>query len=110
MSVLLDLCIEFLGDIADLLIEKFTGKQRRRPPKSSPSKIEQIRKPGIHAYWCGCRVFIFLFFKISCFGFLTASVRFDRRNQSAFPAPCCFHRSASASRRRMICSSPCRVV
>lgn len=110
MSILFDLLADFGGDIADWLIETFTGKQRRRPPKSSPSKIEQIRKPGIHAYWCGCRVFIFLFFKISCFGFLTASVRFDRRNQSAFPAPCCFHCSASASRRWMICSSPCRVV
>lgn len=110
MSVLFDLLADFWGDIADWLIERFTGKQRRRPPKSSPSKIGQIRKPGIHAYWCGCRVFIFLFFKISCFGFLTASVRFDRCNQSAFPAPCCFHRSASASRRWMICSSPCRVV
>lgn len=64
MSILFDLLADFLGDIADWLIERFTGKQRRRPPpKSSPSKIEQIRKPGIHAYWCGCRVFIFLFFQ-----------------------------------------------
>ncbi len=33
MSVLLDLCIEFLGDIADLLIEKFTGKKRKGSQK-----------------------------------------------------------------------------
>lgn len=38
MSVLLDLCIEFLGDIADLLIEKFTGKKRRRPQKEAGPK------------------------------------------------------------------------
>ena len=50
MSVLFDLLADFWGDIADWLIERFTGKQRRRPPKSSPSKIGQIRKPGIHAY------------------------------------------------------------
>ena len=64
MSILFDLLADFWGDIADWLIERVTGKQRRRPQKSSPSKIEQIRKPGIHAYWCGCRVFIFLFFKV----------------------------------------------
>lgn len=63
MSVLFDLLADFWGDIADWLIEKFTGKQRRRPQKSSPSKIEQIRKPGIHAYWCGCRVLFFSFSK-----------------------------------------------
>lgn len=50
MSILFDLLADFWGDIADWLIERFTGKQRRRPQKSSPSKIEQIRKPGIHAY------------------------------------------------------------
>ena len=45
MSVLFDLLADFWGDIADWLIEKFTGKQRRRPQKSSPSKIEQIENP-----------------------------------------------------------------
>ena len=35
MSVLLDLCIEFLGDIADLLIEKFTGKKKKGSQKKA---------------------------------------------------------------------------
>ena len=80
MSILFDLLADFGGDIADWLIERFTGKQRRRPPKSSPSKIEQIRKPGIHAYWCGCRVFIFLFFIFLMFkaAMLTHSADFLR--------------------------------
>ena len=38
MSVLLDLCIEFLGDIADLLIERFTGKKDAAPKKAAPPK------------------------------------------------------------------------
>lgn len=39
MSVLFDLLADFWGDIADWLIEKFTGKQRRRPPqKAAPPK------------------------------------------------------------------------
>ncbi len=33
MSVLFDLLADFLGDAADWLIERFTGKRKRRPQK-----------------------------------------------------------------------------
>lgn len=44
MSILFDLLADFLGDIVDWLIERFTGKKDAAPQKSSPSKIEQIKK------------------------------------------------------------------
>lgn len=33
MSILFDLLADFLGDIVDWLIERFTGKRKRRPQK-----------------------------------------------------------------------------
>ena len=44
MSVLFDLLADFWGDIADWLIEKFTGKQRRRPPKKQPLQNRANKK------------------------------------------------------------------
>ena len=38
MSVLFDLLADFWGYIADWLIERFTGKKRRRPQKEAGSK------------------------------------------------------------------------
>lgn len=38
MSVLFDLLADFWGDIADWLIERFTGKKRRRPQKARTLK------------------------------------------------------------------------
>ena len=42
MSILFDLLADFWGDIADWLIERFTGKERRRPQKIS-KQVEQNR-------------------------------------------------------------------
>jgi hypothetical protein len=38
MSILFDLLADFLGDIADWLIEKFTGKHDAAPKKAAPPK------------------------------------------------------------------------
>ena len=38
MSILFDLLADFLGDIADWLIERFTGKNDAAPKKAAPPK------------------------------------------------------------------------
>ena len=38
MSILFDVLVDFLGDIADWLIERFTGKKDAAPKKAAPPK------------------------------------------------------------------------
>lgn len=38
MSILFDLLADFLGDIVDWLIERFTGKKTPPPKKAAPPK------------------------------------------------------------------------